>query len=190
MSTSLVNCPTNCEFALPEFSFSECNPKVLEGQITDIFLANIGNPLVNWTDVMEWASRVSNTDAGADAIRHLTVIGDQPAPEINQKTISHKRTVTVTKKRTINIKIDDNTDLNYQAMRYLECGGSFLMWYMTNSGKLYGGNEGIKVTIDLSEVIPEATEENALIQGTAKWDAKISPPRIDSPFTLEDIDPV
>lgn len=190
MSQQIINCPTDCTFAVPVWSFSECNPAVLEGQITDIFVANIGNPLNDWTNVAEWAARVSNTDPSASAIRHLTVIGDQPAPEVQQKVISHKRTITITKKRTINIKIDDNTDINYNAMRTLECGGSFLIWYLTNAGKLYGGNSGIKASIDLSEVIPEATEENTLLQGTIKWDAKISPPRINAPFTLEDIDPV
>lgn len=190
MSISLINCPTDCTFPLPPFEFSECNPAVLEGQVTDIFLANIGNPLVNWTDVMEWASRVSNTDNTATAIRHLTVIGDVPAPELSQKTISHKRKITITKKRKLNIKIDDNTEANYQAMRYIECGGSYLMWYLTNGGKLYGGNEGIQVTLDISEVIPESTDENVYIQGSAEWDAKISPARIPAPFTLEQVDPV
>lgn len=190
MSINVV-CPTDCSFTLPPVQFSECAPKTKQGQITDIFLGNVGQGFANWEDVVEWAARVDQTDvADVTKIRHLTVIGDQPAPEITKVTISHKREIVSGKKRTINIEIDDNTDVNYDFMRTLECGGSYQMWYLSNAGDLYGGNEGIKVTFELSEVIPKATEEFTKLIGTLNWDELISPMRIPSPFILEDDTPV
>lgn len=189
MSKNII-CASDCSFSLPTFKFSECAPVVKEGGLCNLFFANSGNPMTNWESLSEWETRISNLDAGAEKIRALTITGDVPAPEGTEKTISHKRVVKVTKKRTLNAKIDDDSDDNYDAMRQLQCGGSFLMWYMTNAGDLYGGNEGIAISLDPDEIIPESTDENIFIQLIAKWEARISPMRIASPmpvpFTIED----
>jgi hypothetical protein len=187
----IITCPTDCSASVPVVKFSECSPQVKEGQVATLFLANVGNPLTNWESLVEWNTRLSNTDAAADKIRALTVIGDVPLATGTEKTISHKRIIVTTKQRQLNFKIDDVSDINYDFMRALDCGGQFLMWYQTTAGDLYGGNSGILVTIpSIGEVISEATDTNTVIQGTAKWDAKISPMRIVSPlpvpFTITD----
>lgn len=185
-----IECPSDCSFVLPAVKFSECAPTTKEGQVTDMFLANVGNEFSNWESLAEWAGRVDNDDVSDPSkVRHLTVIGDVPKPEITTQVISHKRKIVSSKKRTVNFRIDDNTDENYDFMRTLECGGSFLMWYLTNAGDLYGGNEGIQCTVDLSEVVPESTDEFTTLQGSAEWDERISPPRIPSPFTIAEVDP-
>lgn len=185
-----ISCPDNCSFALQTFKFSECAPKVKEGGICNIFLRNVGNPLVNWESLTEWTDNIDNTSTDADAIRALTVTGDVPLPESTEKTISHQRIIKLSKKRTANAKIDDDSDDNYDAMRQLQCGGSYLAWILTNGGDLYGGNSGIQVTIDTDEVIPESIEENTYINLVLKWQERISPLRIAAPmpvpFTSED----
>lgn len=190
MSINVI-CPEDCTLTLPPVKFSECAPKLKQGQITDLFLAIVGMGFNNWEDITEWASRIDQTDIiDTTKVRHLTISGDQPAPEITYVTISHKRKIVSGKKRVINIEIEDNSDENYDFMRVLECGGSLQAWYLTNAGDLYGDNSGIRATVNLSEVIPKATEELTKLVGTVEWDELISPKRIPSPFILEDDLPV
>lgn len=179
-----ITCPDNCSFSLPTFKFSECAPRTKEGGLCNIFLRNVGNPLTNWEDLNEWTTNISNTDPGATKIRALTVTGDVPLPESTEKTISHQRVIKLAKKRTANAKIDDDSDDNYDAMRQIQCGGSYLAWLLTNGGDLYGGNEGIQVTIDADEVIPESIEENVFINMVLKWNDRISPLRIAAPMAV------
>jgi hypothetical protein len=92
-----------------------------------------------------------------------------------------RRKVTGPKKHSINIKVDETGELNYEFLRQLECGGVFLIWYQ--AGKyLYGGNEGIQATIALDDVIPEGTQELNTFTGTVEWEAKHHPERVLNPM--------
>lgn len=187
MSTNLLPiCPEDCTSNLPVFNFTECAPVLLEGQITDFFIGKSGQPFVDWHDADEWETRVSNTSTADNAIRHLAVIGDMPAASSTEKTISHRRVVKTGKTRTINYVIDDVSDENYDAARQLECGGSRPVWFLSG-GKLFGGNEGILVNLDMNPVIPNSLDEFQTLVGTAAWKTKFSPERIDVPFDLADL---
>lgn len=179
------DCPANCtDTSTPEVEFSDCAPVINAAQITDVFVTNPGNPLANWNDPAEWAARVSNTDPAASAIRRWTVIGSKPIPEATEKKISHDRIIKGAKNHSLNLKVDETNDTNYEnIVRNSECGGQKVMWFLTSGGKLYGGNAGIECTISMDDEIVEDIEDIERFVGTAKWSAKYSPERITSPIS-------
>ncbi len=186
MSIDTLTCPTGCETELLIVEFSECSPTLLGAQISDIYIGNDGNPLTNWSDPAELAARIDNDSTDATAIRHLTVIGDKPKSEKSQQKISHNRITYSKKTFTINFRIDDNTEANYEFGRSTECNGTYRIWFATLGGKLYGGNEGIKANVEMEEVIVEDDTQYATINGTIKWTSKFSPIRIDNPIAADE----
>ena len=186
MSLDLLTCPTGCETEQKPVNFSECSPVLLGAQISDIYVMNDGYPLTNWADPAELAARIDNTSTDAAAIRHLTVIGDKPKSEKTQKEISHARIVYSKKSFTINFRIDDNSEENYEFARGTECNGAVRFLFATLGGKLYGGNEGIKGNMEIEEVIVEDGNEYATLNGTLKWKGKFSPIRIDNPIAADE----
>ena len=166
-----VICPTGCDNELPELSMSDCNPEVDFGEIGWIYLTNVDNPLTDWTDIGEWNPRLNNTSTDTDAIRFFYVAGDKPPAEVNESKISLCRTVYSEKTHTVNFDIDETNNTNYDAMRQIECGGTYLAWYATPN-KLYGGNAGIEVEIGMNHNITRGCTEINLIPGTLKWQNK------------------
>lgn len=181
-SIDTLVCATDCSTELPVVEFSECAPVLLVGQIRDIYLANDGYELTDWTDPAEWASRISNDSTNANAIRQLTFIGSIADPTVTEKKISHGRTVYSQQEFTISGRIDDNSDLNYDFMRASGCNRQYRMWYSTMGDKLYGGNEGILVNLRVWEVIPEDDNEYATLSVQLKWKAAFAPLRITNPI--------
>ena len=181
-SIETIVCPTDCSSVLPLVEFSECAPQLLGAQVGDIYLANDGYPLTDWTDPSEWASRVSNSSTNANAIRVLTVIGSIADPAVTEKKISHGRTVYSPQEYTIAGRVDDNSDLNYDFARATGCNRQYRMWYATMGGKLYGDNLGILVNLRMWEAIPEDDLEYAILNIQMKWKAQFAPLRIDNPI--------
>lgn len=176
-------CPTNCTFNVPRVLFTDCNPITYLGQIKNLYIAaSTATDLSDWTSPVEWAARINNTDNGADLIRRLHVIGSKPVPDKQSKVIDHGITLYGKKKFKLPFKIYQLHDLNYQFMLQLECGGTFKMWYETDSGLLYGGNAGIDVSITLDEDIPESTDDFITLTGQAEWQNKFHPDRVESPI--------
>ena len=181
-SIETIICPTDCTAILPVVSFSECAPVLLQAQVSDMYLANDGYTLTDWTNPSEWATRIDNSSTNANAIRELTVIASIAAPTVTEKKISHGRLVYSPQEFTISGAIDDNSDTNYDAMRATGCNRQYRMWYATLGGKLYGGNTGILVNLRMWEEIPESDDEYASIKLQAKWKAAFAPLRIDNPI--------
>ena len=179
---ALPTCPTGCAAELPIVSFDECNPEVCDAQISKVYMTNVGNPLTDWTDPVEWGTRLSNSAVAADAIRTLNVVGSKDKPSSNIKEISLKRKVIGQKDHTVNLKVDECSDLNHEAVRQLECGGNYLFWYETLGGKLFGSTDGITAFIELDMIIPESSDEIITYDGTLTWKAKFTEERIDSPI--------
>lgn len=177
-------CPANCDFTLPVVSFDTCAPTVVYSEIRRIFIAKkAAAPFSNWLSATEWLARMSQTSTtGNDYIRPLTVIGDKPAAADVFKEISNGRRVTIGKDHTINFTIDDVTQANYDFMRGLECGGEFRIWYETEGGFIYGGNEGIVVRVSANNVLNRGREEIETIVGVFTWRAKFHPERGISPI--------
>ncbi len=177
-------CPSNCDFTLPVVSFDQCAPTVVYSEIRRIFIAKkAAAPFSNWLSATEWVARMSQTSiTGNDYIRPLTVIGDKPAPTDVVKDISNGRKITIGKDHVLNYTIDDMTQANYEFMRGLECGGEFRVWYETEGGIMFGGNEGIVVRVSANDVLPRGREEIETIVGVLTWRSKFSPERGISPI--------
>lgn len=180
----IPTCSTSCDADLPVVDFSDCNPEIVLSEITKVYIAKTtATPFTNWANAEEWTDRISQTNTvGDDYIRPLTVIGDKPAATPVVKEISNGRKKNVTSDHTINATIDDVTNVNYEFMRALECGGQFKMWYETAGGKMYGGNEGVLVNIAPSHLLNRGREETETIALSITWRAKFHPERIDSPI--------
>ena len=163
-----------------------CPADCTVSQITKIYITKPdATPFTDWTVPTEWETRIANTDPTeptGDEIRILTVIGDKPAPSSNVIDISGGRKYTTNKNHTIPFDIDETNDVNYEAMRMLQCGGQFRIWYETLGGKLYGGDEGILATVDISDILARGVNEIEKLTGTLSWDKKFDPERTDSPI--------
>jgi hypothetical protein len=181
-SIDTLACAQDCSDSIPVFEFSECAPELLQAQISDIYLANDGYPLTDWTNPSEWATRESNSSTDANAIRHLTVIGSLADPTVTEKRISHRRTIYSPQEFVIAGQIDDNSDTNYDAARATGCNRQYRMWFATLGAKLYGGNNGILVNLRMWEAIVEDELEYSVLKFQVKWKAKFMPLRIDNPM--------
>lgn len=182
---SLIICPTGCETELPPVQFDPCNPETHNGRIDKIYVTNVGYPLVDWADLVEWQARLSNTSTDPDAIRTLYVNGDKAVPESNVKVISLGRRVVGNKAHTLNFDIDETNALNHEFLRKVECGGNYLFWYEDSNGLLYGGQigtEGIEGFFQINMLIPRSVDDLLLYPGTVLWDAKFTEARIESPM--------
>lgn len=167
----------NCSVALPDVEFDICRPKFYFGQISDIFLTNIGVPFGDINLAQEWSNRLSGEGHLPGKIIRILGIGDKPAAEGVQIEASYGRFVTGIKTHTINFKVDEVSAKNYQMMRHFECNRFCLMWYKTYNGMIYGGNEGVRASISFNHVIPENSSDLETLVGTLKWKAKHHPCR-------------
>ena len=147
-----------------------------------MYITNLGNPLVDVTDLVEWTARLSNGGALANDIRTLHVIGSKPVPTADEKEISLGRKISSKKAHTLPFKIDETNQINHEFMRSMECGGQFLFWYETSGGLMFGGNEGIKGSFILDMEIPESETDFILLTGKADWKAKFTEERSLSPL--------
>lgn len=179
-------CPENCEDVLAVISFDDCAPAIVASEIKRVFFArSSAEAFTDWKLATEWTTRISDSAVDPDSIRAFTVIGDKPAPAAVTKDISNKRKWTVGKDHTVNFTIDDVTDENYEFMRSTECGGKYRMWYETHGGYIYGGNEGILVSVIMDDVLNRGVDEIETINGVATWRSKFTPERIKSPIYTE-----
>lgn len=184
-SLDTLICATDCTTTLPVVSFSECAPVLLQAQVSDVYLANDGFPLTDWTDPAEWGARLSNDSTDSNAIRFMTVIASIADPTVTEKKISHRRIVYSPQEFTITGNIDDNSDTNYDFMRATGCNRQYRMWYATLGGKLYGSNTGILTNLRMWEVIVEDDNEYAVLRLQLKWKASVAPLRTDNPLASE-----
>lgn len=177
MACEVINCPENCEAALPEVLFNICNPEVHSGNIARIFVTNIGNPLSNWEDDTEWTARMALLAANPAKIWAWNVNAEKPEPETNVVEISRGRKINGQKTHTIPGEIDETNQTNYDALREYECGRQILFWYETLDGMLYGGNDGIIANLQINEVIPKSANEITMFPFVFDWKAKHHPCR-------------
>ncbi|HYH14630.1 MAG TPA: hypothetical protein VD794_05405 [Flavisolibacter sp.] len=182
MPINLANCE---DFQLPVTSFNDCAPQWNLSEIEKLYIA--APKAANFTDITsptEWATRISQTTLGDDAIRVLSVAGDKPAPAgvVLEGTLG--RTITVSKDHTVNYSIDDISDENYKLMQFLEAHPYIKLYaYETQAGKMYYyGNNGIVVTNTLNHELPRGRNEKEVLNGVITWRKAISPDRMDSPL--------
>lgn len=169
--------------ALPAVKADFCAPNLNFGEIDRVYLGNPGNPFTDWSLLAEWDARLDNADiADATKIRMLHVIGDKPAGEKTKIDFSQGRSVYTEGKHSINIKVDETGDENYELIIWLEenAGQTVSLWYQ--AGKyIYGGNDGISASLTLDDIIPESDEELNTFNGAATWEGN-HPERIPNPM--------
>lgn len=174
-------CPTTCSGFVADVSFNECAPEYHWGEVSKIYItASNFAGFADVTDLAEWTTNLSDTDD--DKIRTLVVIGELPEAETTEVPTSGDRIAIGWKTYNLNFDVDETNDVNYNFHLMSECGGKYLIWYETSDGLLYGGNDGIEVSLRLNQVIPK--ERTALVKfiGKATWKSKQSPFRCTSPL--------
>lgn len=175
---AIPTCPENCDSPLPVVSFSDCAPEVNLSEIEYLIIGKAGaSDFDDETSASEWAARLDNDSTDADKLRLLRVIGDKPAPTDQDQVISGQRTITVDRSHTINADIDETNDVNYDAMRALQCGGGVKLWYVTRSGHVFGGKTGISASMKVSEALNRGENEIQRFNIVATWKSKFSPER-------------
>jgi hypothetical protein len=184
MSVIIPGCPLNCsDFVLPQAEADECAPDWSFGQIDHIYMAPQDAPaFTNYGSLAEWTTRLSNTSFDANAVRFFHVIGDMPEAETSEIQISLDRMIQVQKTFVINARTEETGSLNHEFLRFLECGVFVRIWWTAGNKYIYGGNDGIEVSVKANEIIPESREELITIQFTFTWKSKHSPERTTSPF--------
>ena len=179
---TIPTCGTGCDTPIKEVSFSNCNASFLEAEVVKVYIGNDGYPLNDFTDLNEWTSRISNTDAALNKIRELTVKGSLPKPEQSETKRSNNRIKYGLKQYQLPFIVDDNNDTNYEFMRSTGCNRSYRFWFETAGGKLYGGNAGILAVLNGNEDIGDDRDTDALLDFLFKWQSKFAPQRTDSPM--------
>jgi len=180
-----ILCPEDCEVALPIQEFDKCNPQINLSQITDILIAKgDAAPFEDVADPVEWAARLSQTDvtAGSDKIRRLTGIGSKAKPGAVTRALSKGRNVVINRNHSLNFKLDETNQANYDAMREHQCGGIYTIWYITAGNNLFGGNNGIKVGLEAGPVLAESEDEIEILDYIFDWKNKFSEERVVSPI--------
>ena len=183
MSVPIIVCPTDCDSYVPIWDFDECAPIVDVSEVNKIYLTAVDHPLVDWTSLVEWEGRIDNDGVDVDDIRELWVSGELSEPEKNIIEIDNDREVSSPMSFNLTAEIFDNGEdsINYDALRWLQCGGRKLMWYAAGD-YLYGGDSGIECDIIADHIITKGQKEINKIQLIIKWDAKHSPERIANPM--------
>lgn len=184
MSLQIPNCPTGCDFTIPAVDFDICDPAIFFGEIEHIYIAaGDAAPFTNFEDLAEWTARVSENAVDADTIRDFHVIADLPAAAADEIIISLGRKVYSPATHTINVDIDEVSDLNYEFARTTSCNTQFRVWFATES-HIYGGNDGILATVNLRPVIERGQKSINKLMGTITWEAQFSPERGDNPYAV------
>lgn len=155
---------------LPAAKADDCNPTLNFARVDMVFLGNSGQPMADWTSLIEWTARLDNVDVTDTKIKFLNVIGSKPAPTRNKVEFSKGRSVYTEAEHTLPIKVDETHDDNYLLIKWLEdnAGQEILLWYA--SGKyLYGGDSGISASLLLDNIIAEDDKALNTFDGQAEW---------------------
>lgn len=185
-------CPADCSVQeAPVFTINNCVDAIalFESEISVLYFVGVSDEdctepaakPTDWESASAWAAVLSNTEAGK--IRFLNVIGDMPEPEQEIITLSGGREKAGLKTYLVNFDIDEFNDVNYTAMRALNCGFTGFFWYGTKGGKLFGGPKGLKATV-VKAFTPHERGENIYqkIIGQLKWRSQCAPDMIASPI--------
>lgn len=179
MSQDLLNCPTDCTSSVPEVDFNECSPSLLDGEITYILLANGDQPFANINDPAEHSARVDNSGIDASDVRKLLVIGSFTSDFGAERPIPGGKISYGKNTYTLNAKIYDNNETNYDFIRSTACNSQVLAWLVTSNGVILGGNTGISLVLKGKGDIPESRDEFWTLELQGKYTATRMPLRDD-----------
>ena len=172
-------CPANCAAPLPVVVFDDCSPETNLSEIEYIIFGKSTTPeIADVDDPSEWATRITNSGVSDDDLRMIRVIGDMPLPEDAEVTISGQRVLTVQRTFTVNAEVDETNDTNHDAFRQMQCGGSYRVWFVTRSGHIFGGTDGIQnATIRANLLLNRGDNEIMRYPVIVTWKSKFMPER-------------
>ncbi len=181
-----IVCQEGCDIALPATKFNICTPEGSFGQISELFITNIGYPLTDENSAAEWLARMALPGNDPAKIFRILVIGDKPASESNEVEMSYGRVINGTENHSLNVRVDEVNQENYDFARAFDCNKRVKMWYKTYNGDAYGGPTGVDVSVKFKHVIPEGTSDLQTLVANPKWKAKIQPCRFIHPLQGDD----
>lgn len=181
-----ITCPEGCGVALPPSKFNICNPEGAFGQISELFITNLGYPLTDENDASEWLLRMALADSDPAKIWRILVVGSKPESESTEVEMSYGRTISGTENHTLDIRIDEVNQENYDFARAFDCNRRVKIWYKAYNGDAYGGNKGIDVSMKFKHVIPEGTQDLQTLVSHPKWKSKFAPCRFIHPLQGDD----
>lgn len=180
MSINTFTCPT-CDDQLPVVEFDPCSPDLRYNAIIGVLLARPDQPFANIQDPAEHTTRTDNDATSPTSVRRLEGVGSYSvefgaATKIGLLTIYAKNT------GTLNFKIYDNNEANYEFIRALGCNTKFLAWPIDSQGLIYGGNDGITVVLQGRENITETIDDLKFLEIQGVHNFKNAVPRDDYPL--------
>lgn len=183
MNDFCPTCAVDCSEALPALSCSTCL-EVNNGQVSYMYLSKVGNPLTDAAG-SDMATRIDNANVADDtAIRALCVKGQLNEPTFEETDLECGIKYRTPAEYTLTLESNNTNDTNYDAIRKLQaCQGRYLLWFsMRDSKHLYGGQDGIEVSLYPSVQSTDGEKNSRLIVNyQISWEADCMPPRIDHP---------
>lgn len=177
----LPTCPTTCGGTLGAVDFDDCAPEVHFGEIAKLYLWVLDEvPFASQAEfdsAAHWATHISDSGVTAGSIREFTVIGEMPEPEVTETPISGDRMISGFKKFSLNLEIDETNETNYNFLLLSECGGKYKACFETADGIIYGGYQGLEVSLKMNQVIPKERSGVVKIMTKVTWSSKTHPLR-------------
>jgi hypothetical protein len=100
-----------------------------------------------------------------------------PEPEQTETPISGDRIIIGYKKFVLNLEVDETNETNYNFLLLSECGGKYKACFETADGLIYGGKDGIEVSLKMNQPIPKTRAEVVKIIMKVSWSSKNHPLR-------------
>lgn len=183
-----LTCPTDCDGIVPIVDNSECAPAIGYGEVAYWLIGNEDQPLSNWTDPAVLSSRIDNDDdSDITKLRILQGVGTMTTEFGEQKPI-HAGLFSFGKNTTtLELKVFNNSETNYDFMRATGCNLAFRVWPITSDGYYYGGNDGIRLVVQGKEDIPESRDDFRVITLRGQFKPTRAPLRTEFPLAFDDI---
>lgn len=179
-----------CTTVLPVVKADLCDQDIHFGEISMLLFTRLGDGLTDWTDDTEWATRMSNTTTGITAlptppslasIRQLFGLGSIAAPERTEIRLPRRTKAFTTPKYTWTFNVTDTGDENMTFARTLPVGGQTYSGWFGTEERLFGGNDGVQITITADPTIPENIDEIMVLTVTVAFEGTF-PEVIDNPL--------
>lgn len=175
-----------CNTCETEFSFpaldadQNCPGSPSLSQITGLLVVPDGAALPDdWTLKADWETVIDNDDTTNAFGKYMTGIGSVDTPEKTTIQIAKGVTVTTIRTYTATLEIFNLSDVQYEALRALQCNPTnYVFWLENAGGHIFGGASGLTpflTDVDFPLGAGESDFERAVL--TIQWRAKCDPPR-------------
>lgn len=175
---------------MPVVKADLCDPGIHYGEISMLMFTRLGDGLTDWTDDTEWATRINNTATGSTAlpssptvakIRQLFGIGSLAKPARSEIKLPRGTKAYTTPKYTFTFNVTDTDDENMAFVSALPVGGQVFSGWFGTEERLFGGNDGIEMTLIADPNIPDNTDDIMRIEITLTFEG-VFPEVIDNPL--------